>query len=67
MPYDGPLFTSQAPFFPIFLAALVSTREEDYDIVNGWFEQVVSGTGCRSVSDGYSLCDHLVVLTSVLH
>ncbi|KFY16397.1 hypothetical protein V492_01382 [Pseudogymnoascus sp. VKM F-4246] len=37
-----------APFFPIFLAAIVSIREEDYNVVNGWFEQIVSGAGCRS-------------------
>ncbi|KFY34675.1 hypothetical protein V494_06556 [Pseudogymnoascus sp. VKM F-4513 (FW-928)] len=48
MPYDGPLFTSQAPFFPIFLAVIVSIREEDYNVVNRWFEQIVSGAGCRS-------------------
>lgn len=51
MPYEGPLFTSQAPFFCVFIMALLSTTEADRDVARDWFEIVVSlsGASCRSV------------------
>lgn len=50
MPFSGPLFTAQAPFFPIFIMALVTVTPEDRRVATGWFETVVSGAGDRSVS-----------------
>lgn len=49
MPYTGLLFTSQAPFFPIFFMGLVSYREEDRRVTRDWFEAVASVSGARSV------------------
>ncbi|KAE9378263.1 hypothetical protein N431DRAFT_461797 [Stipitochalara longipes BDJ] len=48
MPYSGPLFTSQSPFFPIFIMGIVSYIEEDRKVVRDWFENVLLGVGCRS-------------------
>ncbi|KAF2456597.1 fungal-specific transcription factor domain-containing protein [Lineolata rhizophorae] len=48
MPCYGPLFTAQAPLFPVFLLGLVSVSEEDFGIARNWFETVLSATSCRS-------------------
>jgi len=50
MPYSGPLFTSQAPFFAIFIMALVSYEDDDRQIARDWFNTIVTGAGDRSVS-----------------
>lgn len=50
LPCTGPLFTSQSPFFPVFLTAIVSYQEEDRKVARDWFEAVVGGAQCRSVS-----------------
>jgi hypothetical protein len=50
MPYTGPLFSSQAPFFPVYLLATLSYRAEDRRVATEWFGVVTSGAGCRSVS-----------------
>jgi hypothetical protein len=57
MPTSGPLFTAQAPFFPVFLLGLMAPiqppglRRCAYD----WFESVTS-TSCRSVRTIYLAC-----------
>jgi hypothetical protein len=51
MPRSGPLFTSQSPFFPVFVMGLVSHRLEHRRIVRKWFEEVLSRAPARSVSD----------------
>ncbi|KAK2735816.1 hypothetical protein FQN57_001093 [Myotisia sp. PD_48] len=48
MPYTGRLFTSQAPFCPIFIVSLVLIDKQDRDITRNWFETVISGGNCRS-------------------
>ncbi|KAF2769086.1 hypothetical protein EJ03DRAFT_106389 [Teratosphaeria nubilosa] len=50
MPYTGPLFSSQAPFFPVFILAILSFLPEDRFVATEWFDTVVSGASCRSVS-----------------
>jgi hypothetical protein len=50
MPYGGVLFTSQAPFFCVFLVSLVAYRMENRAIVTDWFDTVLSAASCRSVS-----------------
>lgn len=50
MPCTGPLFTSQAPFFPVFLIGMVAYRDEDRQVARDWFDTVISGASCRSVS-----------------
>jgi hypothetical protein len=61
MPQYGDLFTAQAPFFPIFLMAIISYRPEDRKVGREWFELVVSSSSGRSVSftndDSIFLCD----------
>lgn len=47
-PHDGPLFTSQAPFFAVVMAGLLSHKQEQRRIVREWFIPVV--TGARGVS-----------------
>lgn len=49
MPFSGPLFTSQAPFGPIFIMGLVA-QGEDRRVARSWFDTVASRSGCRSVS-----------------
>jgi hypothetical protein len=49
MPYTGPLFTSQAPFFPVVIMALISTEESERKIAHEWFTTVVAQGNCRSV------------------
>lgn len=49
MPATGPLFTSQAPFFPIVIMALLFTRAEERQVARDWFDTVVAGGNCRSV------------------
>jgi len=49
MPCTGPLFTGQAPFFPVFVMGIVSYDENDRRVVQHWFETVLSGASCRSV------------------
>ncbi|KAK2831934.1 hypothetical protein FQN49_007019, partial [Arthroderma sp. PD_2] len=48
MPYSGVLFTSQAPFCPIFIAALVSIGKRERDIAEDWFTTVGLKGNCRS-------------------
>ncbi|KAG7288721.1 hypothetical protein NEMBOFW57_005077 [Staphylotrichum longicolle] len=48
MPCTGPLFTSQSPFFPVFLMAIASVRPEERKVSRDWFEVVLSGAQCRS-------------------
>ncbi|CAG5153244.1 uncharacterized protein ALTATR162_LOCUS3096 [Alternaria atra] len=48
MPYTGPLFTSQAPFFPVVIMALISTEESERKIAHEWFTTVVAQGNCRS-------------------
>ena len=50
MPYSGTLFTSQAPFCPIFIASLVSIEKKDRVIAEEWFTTVGLKGKCRSVS-----------------
>lgn len=50
MPCNGDLFTSQSPFFPIFIMGVVSVTEEERSVARVWFETVVGGLDCRSVS-----------------
>lgn len=50
MPCAGSLFTSQSPFFPIFIMGAVSETDEERKVARHWFETVVEGLGCRSVS-----------------
>lgn len=47
MPFSGILFTAQAPFFAIFVMALVATGE-DRNIGREWFETVCVAAGDRS-------------------
>ncbi|EFR05452.1 hypothetical protein MGYG_08464 [Nannizzia gypsea CBS 118893] len=49
MPYSGSLFTSQAPFCPIFIASLVSIEKKDRMIAEEWFTTVGLKGKCRSV------------------
>ncbi|KAK4449072.1 fungal-specific transcription factor domain-containing protein [Podospora aff. communis PSN243] len=48
LPCTGPLFTSQSPFFCVFLMAIVSYQEEDRNVARAWFEEVVGAGHCRS-------------------
>ncbi|KAK3342137.1 fungal-specific transcription factor domain-containing protein [Lasiosphaeria hispida] len=48
MPYTGPLFSSQAPFFPVFLTGLVGYLPEHRRVTEGWFNVVIGGASCRS-------------------
>ncbi|EZF24706.1 hypothetical protein H112_02812 [Trichophyton rubrum D6] len=48
MPYSGTLFTSQAPFCPIFIASLVSIEKKDRMIAEEWFTTVGLKGKCRS-------------------
>jgi hypothetical protein len=50
MPCSGPLFTSQSPFFPVFIMGIMSYRDRDRKVVRDWFEQVLARAGARSVS-----------------
>ena len=50
LPCTGRLFTSQSPFFPVFLMAIVSCKPEERKVSRDWFEVVLSGAQCRSVS-----------------
>ena len=51
MPCSGPLFTAQAPLFPVFLLGLVSVDKANSDVAQYWFETVASSaSSCRSVS-----------------
>src|ERR1700753_4258139 len=49
MPCSGPLFTSQSPFFPVFVMGLVSCKDKDRQVVRNWFEEVISRAGPRCV------------------
>jgi hypothetical protein len=49
MPCSGPLFTSQSPFFAVFILAVTAYREEDRGSARTWFEAVLGGASCRSV------------------
>ncbi|KAF2663148.1 hypothetical protein BT63DRAFT_461526 [Microthyrium microscopicum] len=48
LPCSGPLFTSQSPFFPVFMMGLASTKQEDRAVARKWFETVTSMAGARS-------------------
>ncbi|EGD94244.1 hypothetical protein TESG_01765 [Trichophyton tonsurans CBS 112818] len=48
MPYSGTLFTSQAPFCPIFIASLVSISKKDRMLAEEWFTTVGLKGKCRS-------------------
>ncbi|KAK0703672.1 fungal-specific transcription factor domain-containing protein [Lasiosphaeria miniovina] len=48
LPCTGKLFTSQSPFFPVFLMAVASYREEDREVARQWFEVVLGEAQCRS-------------------
>ncbi|PGH08398.1 hypothetical protein GX51_01224 [Blastomyces parvus] len=48
MPYNGVLFTSQAPFFCVFIMSLVSSQQDDRDVARNWFETVLLAASCRS-------------------
>ncbi|PGH15722.1 hypothetical protein AJ80_05430 [Polytolypa hystricis UAMH7299] len=48
MPSSGPLFSSQAPFFTIFLIGLVAVHDEHRRVARQWFNVVVDGASCRS-------------------
>ncbi|KAK5659444.1 hypothetical protein OQA88_645 [Cercophora sp. LCS_1] len=48
LPCTGKLFTSQSPFFPVFIMALVSYQEHDRQVSRDWFEVVLRGAQCRS-------------------
>ncbi|EDN10496.1 predicted protein [Histoplasma mississippiense (nom. inval.)] len=48
MPYNGALFTSQAPFFCVFIMSLVSYQQHDRDVARDWFETVLLAASCRS-------------------
>ncbi|EGC41084.1 conserved hypothetical protein [Histoplasma capsulatum var. duboisii H88] len=48
MPYNGALFTSQAPFFCVFIMSLVSYQQHDRDVARNWFETVLLAASCRS-------------------
>ncbi|KAK1994997.1 hypothetical protein LX36DRAFT_583312 [Colletotrichum falcatum] len=47
MPTSGPFFTAQAPFFPVFLLAVVAIHEAHVQCALDWFRSVIS-TSCRS-------------------
>lgn len=47
LPFRGPLFTAQAPFFPIFILGLV-TIGEDRNVAREWFETICSAASERS-------------------
>lgn len=53
MPTSGPLFTAQAPFFPVFLLGLMAPKQPAAlrHCAYNWFDAVTS-TSCRSVSTG---------------
>ena len=42
MPTDGPLFTAQAPLLPIFLLGSLAIDQEQRQVSEKWFEQVVA-------------------------
>jgi len=42
------LFTSQSPFFPVFIMGLASTSLGDRGVARKWFEIVTSQAGARS-------------------
>ncbi|KAK4185040.1 fungal-specific transcription factor domain-containing protein [Podospora australis] len=48
LPCTGELFTSQSPFFPVTLMAMLSYREDDRKVSRDWFEVVLTGAQCRS-------------------
>ncbi|KAL1835889.1 hypothetical protein VTJ49DRAFT_5910 [Mycothermus thermophilus] len=48
LPCTGPLFTSQSPFFAVFIMAVVSVTPEQRQVSRDWFEVVLSGAQCRS-------------------
>jgi len=48
LPCSGPLFTSQSPFFPVFMMGLASTTPGDRQVARKWFETVTSQAGSRS-------------------
>lgn len=50
MPYNGALFTAQAPFFCVFMMSLVAYTEEDRSTATNWFNEVLAEANCRSVS-----------------
>ncbi|PNH42702.1 hypothetical protein VD0002_g10098, partial [Verticillium dahliae] len=47
MPTSGPLFTAQAPFFPVFLLGLLAVHPDHKLCAEGWFQSVIR-TSCRS-------------------
>ncbi|KAH6634685.1 fungal-specific transcription factor domain-containing protein [Chaetomium sp. MPI-SDFR-AT-0129] len=48
LPCTGPLFTSQSPFFAVFLMAIGSYKEEDREVARDWFGTVAGHGQCRS-------------------
>ena len=54
MPTNGNLFTAQSPFFCIFLAALVTHKDEDRNVIRKWFDVIVSAASPRSVGRAFS-------------
>jgi len=48
MPRSGRLFTSQSPFFPVFIMGLISQQPEQRRVVRNWFEEVLSRAPARS-------------------
>jgi hypothetical protein len=50
LPCSGNLFTSQSPFFPVFLFGVAAVTPEDRGIVSHWFDTIVSRASGRSVS-----------------
>lgn len=50
MPARGNLFTSQSPFFPIFIMSVVSVTPQEQSIAYSWFKVVVVEGSARSVS-----------------
>ncbi|KAK9772950.1 hypothetical protein SCAR479_10280 [Seiridium cardinale] len=43
-PTEGRLFTAQTPLFAVFIAAMVAYKEEDRNIIRGWFEPICKGS-----------------------